>query len=63
MKKQVLNYANAKPLYVKVNRFQLSRQGHIDTVRSYKKYVPYNQKSIILADGTIVPFGYNPSRP
>lgn len=63
MKQQVLSCSAAQPIYLSTRQFQLSKHGTIDTVYGQKKYIPRNQKSIVLADGTAVPFGYNPTRP
>lgn len=64
LKEQVLNYPDARTIFINTSRFELSKRGDIHTVLGMKRYRPVNQKSIICPeDLTCVPLGYNPTRP
>ncbi|KAH7709385.1 C25F9.2 protein [Aphelenchoides avenae] len=64
LKAQVLNYPNARSIFVDTRRFELSKVGEIHTLMGMKRYRPVNQKTIIRPDDlACVPFGYNPHRP
>ncbi|KAH7709289.1 hypothetical protein AAVH_23439 [Aphelenchoides avenae] len=63
LKAQVLDYPNARSIFVDTRRFELSKVGEIHTLMGMKRYRPVNQKTIIRPeDLACVPFGYNPHR-
>lgn len=64
LKAQVLDYPNARSIFVDTRDFELSKIGEIHTLMGMKRYRPVNQKTIIRPeDLACVALGYNPHRP